>query len=98
MAEQCVVAEPTRRRRRAIAALAAAVVLTGAGAGPVMAAAGPRGHNNRGLCTAYFNGSQRGRENKRRAKPFVALEKAAAEKGQTVAQFCAGMVGGRAGR
>jgi len=42
---------------------------------------GPNGANNHGLCTAYFNGSDNGRENKHNAGPFVALEKAAQDGG-----------------
>ena len=38
---------------------------------------GPNGKNNHGLCTAYFNGSEQGRSNKRNAGPFTALETAA---------------------
>lgn len=42
---------------------------------------GPNGANNHGLCTAYFNGSDTGREHKHNAGPFVALEKAAVDGG-----------------
>lgn len=38
---------------------------------------GPNGENNRGLCTAYFSGSENGQEHKRKAGPFQALEAAA---------------------
>lgn len=55
-----------------IAAISSLTALTIAGAAP-----GPNGNNNHGLCTAYFNGSQTGRDNKHQAGPFVALEAAA---------------------
>lgn len=42
---------------------------------------GPNGKNNHGLCAAYFNGSDTGRENKRQAPPFKALEEAARDAG-----------------
>jgi len=38
---------------------------------------GPNGHNNHGLCTAYFAGSATGQSHKHAAGPFVALEDAA---------------------
>lgn len=34
---------------------------------------GPNGHNNHGLCTALFNGSETGREHKADAPPFKQL-------------------------
>src|SRR5687768_15675219 len=42
---------------------------------------GPNGHNTHGLCTAFFNGSETGRENKRDAPPFEQLEEEAGEAG-----------------
>lgn len=63
------------------------VAVTGAVADP-----GPNDSNNKGLCTAYFNGSDTGRANKRGAPPFVALVEAAGDDG--VEAFCDGMVGG----
>jgi hypothetical protein len=50
---------------------------------------GPNGHNNHGLCTAYFAGSETGQEHKRNAPPFQALEEAAEQNDQTVEEFCA---------
>jgi hypothetical protein len=67
-------------------------------AGAALAAPGPNGHNNHGLCTTYFNGSETGQAHKRQAGPFQALEQAASDNDQSVADFCAGLVGGRAGR
>jgi hypothetical protein len=52
----------------------AAFVLAG---GIAMAAPGPNGHNNFGLCRAYFAGSDNGQSHKHKAGPFVALEDAA---------------------
>ena len=43
----------------------------------VFAKPGPNGHNNWGLCTAYFAGSANGQSHKHSAGPFVALEDAA---------------------
>ena len=58
--------------------IAASVLALGfAGAGVSVADPGPNGKNNRGLCTAYFAGSENGQENKRKAGPFAALEAAA---------------------
>jgi hypothetical protein len=48
-------------------------------------ATGPAKH---GLCTAYFNGSDTGRANKRGAPPFQNLEAAAEAQNQTVEAFC----------
>lgn len=72
-----------------ITMLMAAFAVTSASAEP-----GPNGNNNRGLCTAYFNGSDTGRANKRGAPPFQALEAAAEAEDQTVEEFCEGLVGG----
>jgi hypothetical protein len=46
----------------------------GLGSSGVIAAPGPNGSNNYGLCKAYSSGSENGRANKRKAPPFVALE------------------------
>jgi hypothetical protein len=51
--------------------------MVGGAVGVAIAAPGPNDNNNHGLCTAYFNGSEQGRSNKRQAGPFVALETAA---------------------
>lgn len=78
------------------ASLIAALMMMGLfGAASATADPGPHhGNNKKGLCTAYFNGSDTGRANKRGAPPFVALEAAAADESQTVEEFCAGLVGG----
>jgi len=64
-------------------------LLIGGGAGIATADPGPNGHNNFGLCTAYFSGSEKGQEQKRKAPPFQALEAAADEAGQSVEEWCA---------
>ena len=56
----------------------------GNGGGP-----GPNGNNTFGLCTAYFAGSERGQEEKRKAPPFQALEAAAEAEDMTVGEYCA---------
>ncbi|MFZ6005395.1 MAG: hypothetical protein ACOYXM_15840 [Actinomycetota bacterium] len=93
-------------KARLAAVFAAALVLSAGAVGFAQAEPGPNGHNNHGLCTAYYNGSPNGQEHKRKAGPFVALEEAADQAGdgdgtataEEVASFCDGLVGGRAGR
>lgn len=62
-----------------MAMLGGAALVAGGAVGAAFAAPGPNGHNNHGLCTAYFNGSETGRAHKRNAPPFQALEQAAHE-------------------
>ena len=50
---------------------------------------GPNGHNDFGLCTAYFAGSEKGQEMKHKAPPFAALEAAASAANQSVEEWCA---------
>lgn len=72
-------------------AAAAVLALLAAGGGVTVAKADPgpgNGHNTFGLCTAYFAGSETGREHKRNAPPFQALEEAAEENDQTVEEYC----------
>ena len=60
----------------------AAALVAGLGIGGTTlayAGGGPNGNNNHGLCTAYFNGSDTGRQHKHDAGPFEALEAAAQE-------------------
>lgn len=77
-------------RLTTIAACAAALGITLGGAAVAIADPGPHhGNNSYGLCTAYFSGSERGQEQKRKAPPFVALEAAAEEMDQNVEQWCA---------
>lgn len=69
--------------------LAGLMALGGVGVGIAAADPGPHhGHNIRGLCRAYFAGSEQGREQKRQAPPFQALEEAADEQGQSVQEYC----------
>lgn len=72
-----------------IAAPVAAVALALGGASVAVADPGPNGNNTFGLCTAYFSGSDRGQEMKRKAPPFQALEAAAEASDQTVEEYCA---------
>lgn len=93
--------------QKRLAIIFAATLVMGSGAmGLAHAAPGPNGSNNRGLCTAYYNGSPTGQLHKHKAGPFVALEKAADQAGNNdgtttadeMAAFCEGLVGGAAGR
>lgn len=72
-----------------IVAPVAIALLIGGGAGIATADPGPNGHNNFGLCTAYSAGSENGKEHKRKAPPFQALEAAAEAEDQTVEEWCA---------
>lgn len=65
--------------KKTIAVVATALMGAGAAVGAVSAQPGPNGPNNFGLCTAYFAGSDQGRQQKRKAPPFQALEAAAEE-------------------
>jgi hypothetical protein len=76
-------------RLTTIAASAAALALTAGGAVVAVADPGPNGHNTFGLCTAYYSGSERGQEEKRKAPPFQGLEAAAEEADQSVEDYCA---------
>lgn len=94
-------------KKQLLAILGGATLVAGGAVGAAFADPGPHhGNNRQGLCTAYYNGSANGQANKRKAPPFVALEKAADEAGdgdgvataEEVAAFCDGFVMGRAGR
>jgi hypothetical protein len=74
--------------RRAVLGLAVITTLASGGAA-ALADPGPNGHNDYGLCKAYFAGSANGQAHKHAAPPFVALEAAAAAADQTVAEYCA---------
>jgi hypothetical protein len=86
-------------------AMAGLLVGGGINAGIALAQGpGPNGHNNHGLCTAYYNGSPKGQEQKHKAGPFAELERQANEQGDpnastadNVAAFCDGLVGGNPG-
>lgn len=95
---------------RLAALMGAAALITGGAVGAAVADPGPHhGNNKHGLCTAYFNGSDKGMEKKRNAPPFLALVKAAEEahpnnkdtnpdndvRGEAaVREYCGGTVGG----
>lgn len=87
-----------------IAVPAVALGLALGGASIAVADPGPNGNNTFGLCTAYFSGSERGQEEKRKAPPFQGLEAAAEAADQTVEEYCAengthpGKGGGKGGK
>jgi hypothetical protein len=64
-------------RARITAVLAAAMVLSGVLTGVAHAPPDPNGPAKKGLCNAYFRGSERGQEQKRNGSAFQALEEAA---------------------
>jgi hypothetical protein len=74
--------------RKALGALVAAIALVGAGAGVARATVDPTGPAKYGLCKAYFAGSQTGQDHKHNAPPFQALEQAASNANQSVADYC----------
>ena len=91
------------------ASLIAALMMMGLfGAANATAAPGPNGNNDKGLCTAYFNGQKNGHDKHGSPGPFAALEDAADEEdgdegadsgdrfetAADVFQFCDGMIGG----
>lgn len=59
--------------RKAILALVIGVLTLG-GLSVAQASPGPNGHNEKGLCTAYFNGQKKGHEEGNGPGPFGALE------------------------
>jgi hypothetical protein len=70
--------------RRLLAVLAASFMLVGLFGGAALAnngKAGPNGHNEKGLCTAYFNGQKNGHEEGDGPGPFGALEDEAEDNG-----------------
>ncbi|HVM41837.1 MAG TPA: hypothetical protein VM618_13770, partial [Acidimicrobiia bacterium] len=84
------------------AALAAAFMLLGLlGVAQATADPGPNGNNDKGLCTAYFNGQKKGHDKNGSPAPFAALEEAAgAEDGDSrdevataVYEWCMTMAG-----
>lgn len=74
--------------RRCVATALVAAALVGGVGGSAVAEPGPNGHNDFGLCRAYFSGSDNGQEKKHGAPPFAALEDAAEAQNQTVQEFC----------
>jgi hypothetical protein len=74
--------------KRLVISSTIAALITG-GAGFAFAGQpGPNDHNNHGLCTAYFAGSDTGQAHKHQAPPFAALEQAASDQNETVADYC----------
>jgi hypothetical protein len=72
-----------------VPAVALAALAGGTTAVASAVAPGPNDHNTFGLCTAYFSGSEKGQEMKRKAPPFQGLEAAAEASDQTVEEYCA---------
>jgi len=82
--------------KKRLAVAAAALMFAGLGAGVVGAAPGPNGHNDHGICTAYFNGQKKGHDKKDTAPgPFAALE--AMGDTQAIYDFCTGVEKGIGG-
>ncbi|MFP5323008.1 MAG: hypothetical protein ACLGIC_14350 [Acidimicrobiia bacterium] len=92
-----------------IATLGAALMMLGLfGVSQATADPGPNGNNDKGLCTAYFNGQKKGHDKNGSPPPFAALEEAAdeangddeenedprLERAEDVFEFCNGMIGG----
>lgn len=74
--------------KKLLAALAAALMMLGM-FGVVSASAdpGPNEHNEKGLCTAYFNGQKKGHDQDGdgytdKARPFIGLEEDAEDNGE----------------
>ncbi len=74
------------------------------GGGAAIAAPGPNGHNDHGLCTAYFNGQKNGWEKQGASPaPFAALEQVADDGDgntsvtQDVYNYCTGVEKGIGG-
>jgi hypothetical protein len=60
------------------ASLIAVLMMMGLfGAASATADPGPNGNNDKGLCTAYFNGQKKGHDKNGSPGPFAALEEAA---------------------
>lgn len=76
-------------RTTKLAAPAAALAILAGGTAVAVADPGPNDNNTFGLCTAYFAGSERGQQEKRKAPPFQGLEAAAEAADQTVEEYCA---------
>jgi hypothetical protein len=74
--------------KKRLAVAAAALMFTGLGAGVVHAAPGPNGHNDHGLCTAYFNGQKKGHEQGNSPGPFGALEDENDDDIQSIFDYC----------
>jgi len=87
-------------KRLVVSTTIAAIVAGGAGFA-FAGQPGPNGHNDYGLCKAYFAGSQKGQDNKQQKGPFPALKSKAGDQdgdGDTdnddVRAYCANTVPG----
>ena len=60
----------------------AVMALLSLGANAALANPGPNGNNEKGLCTAYFNGQKNGHEEGNGPGPFGALEDEAEDSGE----------------
>ena len=74
--------------KRILALICGVTLLLAAGAGTASAGheekdgPGPNGHNNKGLCTAYFNGQKNGHQEGEGPGPFGALEDESTDSGE----------------
>ena len=80
-------------KRTIISSTIAALIAGGAGLA-FAGQPGPNGHNDYGLCNAYFSGSATGQAHKHNAPPFVALQDQASAANETVAQYCSSVTPG----
>lgn len=73
-------------RKMILGALAAITLVLSGGAFAAQAEPGPNGNNEKGLCTAYFNGQKKGHDKdgdgRSNPKPFAALEDDAEDDGE----------------
>jgi hypothetical protein len=74
--------------KKRLAVAATALMFAGLGAGVVSAAPGPNGHNDHGLCTAYFNGQKTGHDKHGSPGPFAALEDTYGPDIQDIYEYC----------
>jgi hypothetical protein len=80
-------------KQRVFALLFAGLIAGGGGMGVAQAdpghnSAGPNGHNDHGICTAYFNGLKVGHEQGNSPGPFGALEDRFDDDTQDIYNFC----------
>jgi hypothetical protein len=90
------------KQRRILSVAIASAMALGSTAMIATANPGPNGNNEKGLCTAYFNGQKNGHDNDRAGGngngngrqpgqapgPFAALEAAAEEADMSVYEYC----------
>jgi hypothetical protein len=69
--------------KKLLATLSAALLMLGLfGVASATADPGPNGNNEKGLCTAYFNGQKKGHDKNGNPGPFQALEDVAEDSGE----------------